>query len=361
MTTYLQKRLQNLQGTLQKHKIHTLLVTTPSNITYLTGVTPIHDREREAFLLITQDKSTAIVSPLRIDQFDHLKKFQVLGFNQNILTQTINTLPQKLRQAIHIEADNLKVSELQRLKSQTKSTFKPAPQIIEDLRIIKDQYEVDQIIKACKITSKTWQQIQPQIKPGVTEQQLAHQITATQIDLGADGIPEGFHPIVAFGKNSAVPHHTSSKTKLKLNDTALFDFGCSVNGYSSDFTRTIFIGKASAFQTQIESIVKTAFQKAVDGLKPDVSAAHIDRLAREYINSCDYGHKFIHTTGHGLGLDIHEPPSIYHNTPNPTPLQTNMAITIEPGIYLKGKFGYRHEDTLLITTNGSANLTNSNT
>jgi len=164
-----------------------------------------------------------------------------------------------------------------------------------------------------------------------------------------------FSPIVAFGPHSAEPHHVNSRRRLAKNDTALLDIGCVYQGYCSDLTRTFFLGKICELQKQIYSLVSEAQTLAVKGIRSGRKASDIDGIARSVISRRGYGPQFIHSTGHGVGIDIHEPPRI-SNKDN-TVLKPGMVITVEPGIYLPGKFGVRIEDTVLVTHKGNEVLT----
>lgn len=365
LNQFLKQRLKTLQLTLKRQQIGVLLVSSPSNLTYLTGIYPFSSTHRDAYLIITPTQAVALVSPLRLQQFSHLKDFQIHSFHQD------NTLSALIHRSIGapasvtIEPNDLTTAEFDSLRKKLRSTnqsrsvkiIKPKQDFIVRQRLIKDDWEIVQIKKACRITAKTWEKIKPQIQPGMTERQISHLIINTLIDLGADGIPQDFDPIVASGPNSAIPHHTTSNRKITKNEVILIDFGCTINGYCSDFTRTISIGKLSNQFIQIETIVKQAHSVALKSLSQISNPAIVDQAARDTVNRAGYGDYFIHTTGHGLGLDIHEPPSLYFKSTSKTKLKPNTTVTIEPGIYLPGKFGYRHENTILITKTGYQTLT----
>jgi len=223
------------------------------------------------------------------------------------------------------------------------------------MNMIKNKDEIKNIREACRIAAKTWEIVEPQIKIGRSEREIADEIISTMLKLGADKKPESFPTIVAVGSNSATAHHETGNRKVKQNSVVLVDFGCRFNGYCSDMTRTIFFGEPTNLYIKIKKAVDTAYITAVNLLTPGVRVSDVDRAARDVITEAGYGKQFIHTTGHGLGLKIHEPPNIYLKSKNR--LKAGMAITIEPGIYLPGKFGYRYENTLIVTRLGSENMT----
>ena len=164
-----------------------------------------------------------------------------------------------------------------------------------------------------------------------------------------------FGPIVAFGKNTSIPHHKSGNTRLKPNDIVLIDMGMKYKGYCSDMTRTILPKKPTKLQNHLYNTVLKAQENALNNLKPNLSEQKIDSSARDIIEAAGYSENFGHATGHGVGLNIHESPNL--NEKGKAKLKPGMIITIEPGIYLPGKFGIRIEDMALITKQGHKNLT----
>lgn len=358
MSTHLINRLHYLQQSFSEHQLHGLLITSPANLIYLTGVYPFSS-DHEAFLLITTTKAQLFVSPLRLAEFSHLKHLGPTPLSKDRpLSASINQIV-KSSQTLGIEADNLHVSEFNSLQSKIKTKLKPTTDIVLELRLIKDQQEVKHITKACLITARAWDWLLPQIKPGVSEKQLSRLLINHLYDLGADAIPEGFDPIVASGPNSSVPHHTTSNRIIRVGEPVLVDFGCSVCGYASDFTRTTFIGKPSPQFLQIESIVQSAYQRGLKAISQLTAPQQVDQVVRDVITQAGFGDNFIHNTGHGLGLEIHEPPHFHHQYQEANHLKPNMVIAIEPGIYLPGKFGYRYENTILITKTKPKILTQS--
>jgi len=221
--------------------------------------------------------------------------------------------------------------------------------------VIKKKDEIENISRACKISAETWKQIKPLIKIGKTERGIANQIHSKMLELGADRVPESFPTIVAVGSHSATPHHETGDRRIQQNCVVLVDFGCKVNGYCSDMTRTIFIGRETPRYIKVKKAVDAAYDAALELVRPGAKVSDVDRAARDAITKAGYGKQFIHTTGHGLGLNIHESPNIYLKSKGK--LKEGMAITIEPGVYIEGKFGYRYENTLLVTLNGSDNFT----
>ncbi len=253
----------------------------------------------------------------------------------NISYQLFNLLHKKLKQnKISIVADNLTISKQ---------------------RIIKNKNEIKNIKKACEIVSKVFETVKKSVVAGMSELDIHFKI---EEEFAKQKVVQSFKTIVASGPNAANPHHISSSRKIKANDVILIDMGCIYKGYCSDLTRTFFVGKKVKEQQKVWNIVKLAHDEALKNVKENINASYIDLCARNIIKQAGYEKQFIHTTGHGVGLDIHEAPSI--STKSTEILKEGMIITIEPGIYLENKFGIRIEDTVLVTKNGYKVLTTAN-
>lgn len=231
----------------------------------------------------------------------------------------------------------------------------PTQNLVEDLRIIKDEDEIKKIKKAARISDKTFHYLLDFIKPGLTEQEIQAEIEFFMRKSGAERA--AFNPIVASGKNSSMPHHRAGNRKIKDIDLIKLDYGATCEGYHSDMTRTIFIGKVSAKKKKIYQIVKDSLTLAEGEMGAGKKCAELDKLAREYIKKSDYGEYFGHGLGHGVGLSVHERPSL--NFSSRELLKPGMVLTIEPGIYLTNFAGVRIEDLVLVTDQGIEILTES--
>jgi Xaa-Pro aminopeptidase len=215
--------------------------------------------------------------------------------------------------------------------------------VLDDLRIVKSNFEIENLKQSCRIASEVCNEIKSEIKIGLTEIDVHYRI----LELFAKRkVKESFTPIVAAGANSANPHHASSNYKIAENDAIMLDIGCFYNGYASDLTRTFYLGKMKKEFKKVWNIVKEAQNAAIKQIKAGIAVSRADKAARDIIASYGYKDKFIHTTGHGVGIEIHEMPSLAINAEGV--FLANMAVTVEPGIYLEGKFGVRIEDTILI-------------
>lgn len=225
--------------------------------------------------------------------------------------------------------------------------------LIESLRMVKDSQELDCIRQACGLTESALQATLGAVRVGVTERELARIFTSTAMDHGADGL--AFDPIIAIGENAAIPHHKPGERELVQGDVVLCDVGASVGGYCADLSRTVVLGLASPDLIHIHAVVSRAQSAAMAGLAPGAAASDIDQLARDVIATAGFADKYVHGTGHGLGLEIHEPPLLGASSAGT--LGEHFVVTVEPGIYLPGVGGVRIEDTVLVTSNGYESLT----
>lgn len=226
--------------------------------------------------------------------------------------------------------------------------------LVGEMRRQKYADELAHLKKACQIAAAAFDEVKPQIKTGMTEEQVRVLMALAMIKRGAESIPFN---IVCFGENTADAHHTPSKTrKLKKNEAVLLDFGCFYEGYCSDMTRSWWHGdKEPAAYKKIWNLVSAAHTAGVKTLRAGALAGEIDRAARTVIEQAGYGKEFFHTTGHGIGLQEHDLPILRAGAPDE--IEENFVVTVEPGIYFDGRWGIRLEDSYLVTKTGSKKLT----
>lgn len=224
--------------------------------------------------------------------------------------------------------------------------------LIHNLRLIKFKEEIECIKTAQQITQYAYSEVLNYIKPGVTEQQIELELEYLIRKKGAEGV--SFSLITITGANTSLPHGVPGENIVKEGDFFLSDIGALYNGYHSDMTRTVAVHHATDEMQEIYSIVLNAQLSALKSIKSGEKASKVDKTARDIITSAGYGEYFGHSTGHGVGLDIHEQPNI--SSMNDTILSNNMIITVEPGIYLPNKFGVRIEDIIQVTKTGYNNL-----
>ncbi len=254
-------------------------------------------------------------------------------------------------QTVEYESAHVTIDELAAWKKRLpKSKFIANKNTIEDQRLLKTPDEIKKLKKSQQINEETLKRIQKLFKPGVTELELAWQIKVVGHELGAEDI--SFEPIVGFGPHSAIPHHQNTATKLKANELVLIDMGMKFDGYCSDMTRTFLPKKPSAEQVNVYDKVLRAQTLAIDAIKPGIACKKLDEIARKSMGSD--AEFFGHSLGHGVGLDVHEAPNLSSRSKDT--LKAGMVVTVEPGIYLEGRFGVRIEDCGLVTEKGYENF-----
>ncbi|MCL2798033.1 MAG: Xaa-Pro peptidase family protein [Firmicutes bacterium] len=229
----------------------------------------------------------------------------------------------------------------------------PASAVLASLRITKTKEEVSAITAAQRIAERAFEKATDSLRPGVTEKELRALLCAEAYRAGAD--EPAFKPIVAFGENSAVPHHEASDRKLEKSDLILIDFGVKLNGYCSDMTRTFCLNQPSEQISLLYEAVLAAQSYALKSIKAGMTCREADSLAREHLRANGYGAAFLHGLGHGLGLEVHEPPGVSES--GEELLLPGTVITVEPGVYIPGVGGVRIEDIVVVREDGVENLT----
>jgi Xaa-Pro aminopeptidase len=225
--------------------------------------------------------------------------------------------------------------------------------VVADLRMVKDSAEIAQMARAARVGCSLFEAMLPRIESGVTEIAIAAELEFLARGLGAEGM--SFETIVASGARSALPHGRATEAKLPRKGFVTLDFGVILNGYCSDMTRTVHLGGASREEQFAYAAVLEAQEAAVEAVTPGASCGDVDEAARSVLRKAGLAKFFTHSTGHGVGLEIHEQPRVASG--QGTRLEPGMVITVEPGIYLPGKFGIRIEDMVVVTKTGRQVLT----
>ncbi len=333
-------------------KNNSLLLVDSKNIFYVTKAT------FEGFwLLIHNNKFIVITSQMIYGQVKQhfTDKAKIFVIKTSFSDELVEICKKYKINNLKIDTTNIGYNLFQLLNDKLKKnkiSICADNKIILEKRIIKSKEEIKNIKEACDIVSEVFDFIKKKVFPGMTEIDIHFKI---EEEFAKRHIVQSFKTIVASGPNSANPHHISGNRKIRKNDIVLIDMGCIYNGYCSDLTRTFFVGKEDINKRKIWNIVKRAHDNALLKVKQNMKARDIDLFARDIIQKEGYAKNFIHTTGHGVGLDIHEAPSI--GIKSEDILKEGMIITIEPGIYLDKMFGVRIEDTVLVTKKGYKVLT----
>ncbi|MGM0641798.1 MAG: M24 family metallopeptidase [Thermotogota bacterium] len=246
--------------------------------------------------------------------------------------------------------------EMLALKEELNSKFISGQDLVSQIRMIKDEKEREYLKKAGKIADKAAAAVVEFIKPGITEKDIKEKIKELLLEYGGESL--SFETIVASGPNSSKPHYNSDKRVIKKQDLIVLDFGCKYKGYCSDMSRTVFLGEPTEEMKKVYEIVLKANKKAEEIANAGSTAEEVDLAARNIIEEAGYGQNFINRTGHGIGRAVHEGPFIKKG--NKLKLKNGMAFSIEPGIYIPGKFGMRVEDIILIENGKGQPLNNYN-
>ncbi|GIV61172.1 MAG: peptidase M24 [Rhodothermaceae bacterium] len=331
------------------------------SLVYFTGL-HFHLSERPVVALFSASgASPVLVLPELEAQKASGVRFDLQTFTY---TETLATWPAAFRRAadaagldgkqVGVEPRSLRVLELRLLEQAApNASFVSGEAAVAALRMQKDAAELALMREATAIAQRALQATLPTVRPGVTECEVAATLIQHLLREGSDGeLP--FQPIVAFGPNSANPHAVPTDYALREGDLVLFDWGANHHGYFSDLTRCFVAGEPEDELARIAEVVQQANAAGFAAAGPGVPAGEVDRAARRVIEAAGYGEYFIHRTGHGLGLEVHEDP--YIRGDNEQRLAEGMTFTIEPGIYLPGRGGVRIEDDVVITADGAERL-----
>ncbi|MCX6418398.1 MAG: Xaa-Pro peptidase family protein [Actinobacteria bacterium] len=324
-----------------------LLITHPVNVRYLCGF----DGSAGA-LLITPDRVVLATDGRYVQQAGIQATDCEVVQTRDYSAALLDIVRTAHLETVGCEGDHVSWNQHARM-SELGVDVVATSGLIESLRMVKDSQELDYIRQACRLTESALHTTLDAVRVGVTERELARIFSSAAMDRGADGL--AFDPIVAIGENAAIPHHKPGERALVRGDVVLCDVGASVGGYCADLSRTVVLGSASPDLIDIHDVVSRAQSAAMAGLAPGVAASDIDQLARDVIASAGFADKYVHGTGHGLGLEIHEPPLLGSSSTGT--LGEHFVVTVEPGIYLPGVGGVRIEDTVLVTSNGYESLT----
>ena len=336
-------------------KVDALLVSAPPNVRYLCGFTGDN-----GLLLVTQGvtpaSQTLFTDPRFTIQAAEECTCEVKTVTKTPLDQAaLQSIRGKRLKRVGFEAARISYEVHQRMaKSLPRGvTLKPVGPVVDRLRMVKSEDEIARIRRSVLTNSEAFEKATRSIRPGARESAIAAELEYQMRRLGAE--KPAFETIVAAGPRTALPHAQPTARKLAKDELLLIDMGACQDGYMSDMTRVLFLGTPSRRVRAMYNAVLKAQLAAINAVRPGVTAAHVDRAARRVLESEGLGKEFVHSTGHGLGLEIHEGPRLGRR--DKTKLAPGMAITIEPGAYIRDFGGIRIEDTVLVTQNGCEILT----
>ncbi len=346
------KRVSDLREALGRAHLDALLVTSQANIRYLTGFSG------SSALLLVRGKECLLLTDFRYatqveEEVGALAtiRIETTSLWSGLWTQLATTLGVE---RIGFESAHLLHRDFQRLLEQgARWQWRPTVDLIEQLRACKDDDELSRIQRAVVIAELALSTTLPLVTVGMTETQLAGILEHNLRDAGSEGFP--FASIVSSGPRSALPHARASTRALRTGDFLLMDFGAVFEGYCSDITRTVVVGKASEAQREMYETVREANRRASGALRAGMRCQAADAVARDYIDALGFGDEFGHSLGHGIGLEIHEAPRLAKSSEALLP--TGSVVTIEPGMYRAGWGGVRIEDDVHVTADGPRVLT----
>ena len=341
--------LKKLRSILRKKNLDSIIISNASNILYLSGFNGL-----DSYLLVTfKDCFLLTDSRYKEEAESAFSDFKVITEGKNLYQKAASVIEKLKLKKTAFEASSLSVKDKSHIEKSISKKLIYSDGVVEKLRIIKDAYEIDNIKQAANVTKLALKRIIKEVKKSKSELQIAAKLDFLLYASGADGL--AFKTIVASGANASMPHARPTTKKIKSGEPIVIDFGAKVNGYSSDLTRTLFVGRISERFRVIYNIVSAAQEIAIKKIAPGVEISEIDKAARNYISKKGFGEYFTHATGHCLGIDVHEHPSI--NSKRDAKLKEGMVLTVEPGIYIPGEGGVRIEDMVLVTKKGKKVLT----
>ena len=345
--------LQKIQAALKPAGLDAILLFGEKNCHYATGF-----RASDGMCVVTEKEGFYVTDSRYIEA----ARNQIRGFT---VGQNTQEMPMKkwLEQIVAdcaitmlgFEDGELSYAEFEKLRGQVQAVLSPAESVLRDLRAVKSPEEQAIMRRAQALADGVFTELLDFIKPGMTEKRVAAEITYRLLLAGAEG--NSFDPIVVGGPNSSMPHGVPGERTLQKGDFLTMDFGCLLEGYCSDMTRTIVIGEPTDEMRKVYHIVLEAQKAGIAAYRAGVKGCEVDGAARKVISDAGYGEYFGHSFGHSLGLNIHEGPSASGSEQRELP--AGAVLSAEPGIYLPGKFGVRIEDVCIVTEDGCENITHS--
>ncbi|GAB2967037.1 Xaa-Pro peptidase family protein [Amycolatopsis acidiphila] len=334
-------RRDSLRQLVRQAGADALLVTNLLNVRYLTGFTGSNaalllDSGSEARTLFCTDGRYVTQAGAEVPDLEHV-----------IDRDSVAALVKRGSGRTGFESQHVSVEQYEALNALAEGfELTRAPGLVEQLRLIKDEHEIEALRRACAAADAALAGLIERggIRPGRTEREVARELENLMLDHGASG--PSFDSIVAAGANSAIPHHRPADAVLAAGDFLKLDFGATVEGYHSDMTRTLVLGKAADWQRELYELVRRSQAAGSAAVFPGAVSKDVDKAAREVIEQAGHGDEFSHGLGHGVGLEIHEAPSLAKKGDGT--LAVGMTVTVEPGVYLAGHGGVRIEDTLVV-------------
>ncbi len=343
-------KLEKLRESFKNHGVDGLLITNAYNRRYMTEFTGT-----AGVALVSETKAVFITDFRYVEQANkQIEHFEIVQHKGPIIEEVAKQAAEMGIKKLGFEQDDLTFATYKAYEKEVNAEFVPVSGAIEKLRLIKSESEIKILKEAAEIADAAYSHILKFIRAGITELDVSNELEFFMRKNGA--ISSSFDIIVASGYRSALPHGVASDKIIEKGDFVTLDFGAYYKGYCSDITRTLAVGEPSEELKKIYNIVLEAQLRGMAGIKPGITGKEADALTRDYITEHGYGEYFGHSTGHGLGMEVHEQPSLSVKADSAV-LEPGMVVTVEPGIYVAGLGGVRIEDDTVITQNGNESLT----
>ena len=344
----IEKRLSRLREFMLGHCVDGVILLRPENLRYFSGFTG-----GEGALFVTADTAELWTDSRYTEQAQQQSgsAYAVRNHQGRLFPCLGKSAMAQEVQVLAYEQDSLLHRDYEQFEQNSECAFEGVD--VTPLRAQKDEAELDATRRASIIADQAFAQVLPYIRPGVTERDISSRLESAMLLLGSE--EKSFYTIVASGVRSSMPHGAASSKIIEKGDFITFDFGAVCDGYHSDMTRTIVVGKASREQRDFYSLVLEAQELGVASIRAGVSCREVDRLVRNFFSSRYVNQYFTHALGHGTGLEVHEAPILALRATGP--LKENMIVTVEPGLYIEGKYGVRIEDSVAVTAAGCEILT----
>jgi Xaa-Pro dipeptidase len=351
MTFNYEVRLKTLHDEMDRRNLDLIIITNPININYFSGfLSNPHERFMALVVNRNEDKELLFVPSLDFEtaeQASYIKSIIAISDSENpysVLYKKIKIKPIN----IGVEKNVMSIWDYEKLKGVfTDSNFDNITPFIQSLRLKKTQSEITFIREAIRLVESVLDEGIKNFQIGTSEREIVGEL---EYLMNRKGVSPSFSTIVLTGKQTSLPHGTPSMNKIKHGDFLLIDMGVNINGYCSDITRTFIIGEASDYQRRIYQTVNEANEKAINAIHIGEQLKEVDLAARNHIEKCGFGAYFNNRVGHGIGLEIHEEPSVHENNDNQ--IEAGMVFTIEPGIYVPSFGGVRIEDNIFVNYDG---------
>ena len=342
-------KLDNLRTRLEIENLDALLITNPFNRSYMTEFTGT-----AGVALVSAEDAVFITDFRYTKQAEkEIEGYRIVQHTTTIIEEVALQVKNMNVKTVGFEKDDMSFGLYELYNKAIDAELKPVSGLVEKLRMVKTPDEIAILQAAAKIADDAFTHIITYIRPGITELDVSNELEFFMRKHGATS--SSFSIIVASGLRSALPHGIATEKVIESGDFVTLDYGALYKGYISDITRTVAVGEPSDKLKEIYAVVLEAQELALKEIKPGMTGIEADKIARDYITSKGYGEAFGHSTGHGIGLEVHEGPGL--SSKSKTVLEPNMVVTVEPGIYLPEIGGVRIEDDIVITADGNKRLT----